>query len=109
MGADRLGSVGTQCRSDDWRGKTLIVIFLTDEEYRVLRTGGVAFDRYCDRIIYSAEIADGGVKIVGCCDDIDYFLDCVAAEANHEQNRSRRRLLESIYDSFKDALNEAPD
>lgn len=88
-------------------GRSLLKVFLTREEYRVLQAGGVAFDRYCDRIIYSAEITDRGVMIVGGYDDMDYFLDCVAAEANHEENRSRRQLLESIYDRVVDGLDEA--
>ncbi len=82
-------------------------VLINREEYRALRKGGVAFDLYCDRIIYGAETLVSGIEVTGNYDDLDYFLDCLAAEANHETNRGRRKLLESVYDRIQAELLKA--
>lgn len=55
-------------------------------------------------LLYSAELCDAGVVVRGTRDDLDLFSDAVAAEANHEGNVRRRRLLERVYDQLEVAL-----
>lgn len=79
-------------------------VLLTEDEYLVLwnvQQVGAAFDMDTARIIYGAITTRHGVEISGSFDDLDYFLDCLAAEANHEKNSRKRKALESVYDQMQ--------
>ncbi|MBN1288390.1 MAG: hypothetical protein JXA49_01985 [Actinobacteria bacterium] len=85
-----------------------IGIELTAEQYDVLRKGGVAFDAESDRIVLGAITTGRGIEIRGTFDELDYFLECLAAEANHETNPARRRLLDAAYDVLQAEMDALP-
>lgn len=79
-------------------GEQRITVVLSGEQYDVLRKGSVAFDAECKRIVLGAVTTRGGIEIKGTIGELDYFLECLAAEANHEANSAKRRLLDAVYD-----------
>jgi hypothetical protein len=64
-------------------------------------------DRDVERVLFRAEAIDEGVALLGDDDDIEALMDCVAAEANHEENRRRQRRLGDAFDILCRAI-EAP-
>ena len=76
---------------------------LTDDEYKALRDA-VAFDQDALRIVFGAVAIGRGIVISGGFDDLDYFLDSLAAEANNEPNRKKRKLLDAVYDRARKKL-----
>lgn len=90
------GAVGTDAQ--------IHTVLITRAEYKALRSRGAAFDKDCDRILLEAETTPNGILMKGYPDDLNYFLDYVAAEANHETNAARRKLLESAYDRIEGEL-----
>lgn len=89
-------------------GEERLAVRLSTEQYDALRKGGVAFDAESDRVVLGAVTTGRGIEIGGTFDELDYFLECLAAEANHETNAARRRLLESVYDVLQARLNARP-
>jgi len=69
---------------------------------------GLRYLRYldsdCERLVFRARGIRTGAMITGSRDDIDGLIDAVAAEANHETNRTRRKRFDAAFE----ALSEAP-
>jgi len=61
-------------------------------------------DTDCERMVFRARAIHGEIVITGAENAIDELIDAVAAEANHETNRSRRKRLDAAFS----ALSEAP-
>jgi len=83
-------------------GEQRLTVRLSAEQFDALRKESVAFDADCERIILGAVTTGNGIEINGTFDELDYFLECLAAEANHETNSARRRLLDSAYDVIQE-------
>jgi hypothetical protein len=79
-------------------GEKRLAVELSVEQYDALRKGGVAFDAESERIVLGAVTTGRGIEIRGTFDELDYFLECLAAEANHKTNSARRKLLDAVYD-----------
>jgi hypothetical protein len=47
-------------------------------------------DSACERMIFRASAANGGIVLAGDVDDLDELLGYVAAEANHDDDRHRQ-------------------
>lgn len=89
-------------------GEPRLAIELSIEQYDALRKDSVSFDAECERIILGAVTTRRGIEIKGTFEELDYFLECLAAEANHETNAARRRLLDSVYDAVQALLDVLP-
>lgn len=81
-----------------------VIVFLSRDEYKAMLKGGTSFDRDCEKTIFRAQADADGVMLNAGFKQMDYFADCLAAEANHETNRARRNLLDSACDKLSDAL-----
>lgn len=55
-------------------------------------------------MVFGAAFVSEGVALVGTEDDFDELLGSVAAEANHEGDRRRRRRLGDAYETLVDVL-----
>jgi len=76
-----------------------------DAEIAVTLRGLMLVDTAGERLVFRARPSEHGVIVAGNEDDLDELIGCVAAEANHEQDRRRRKRLDA---AFK-ALNQAVD
>ncbi|MGH2722182.1 MAG: hypothetical protein ACRDJO_11380 [Actinomycetota bacterium] len=65
------------------------------DQYRQLLSIRV-LDNDALRILHAAQLTDEGVLLIGGEDDLDYLMEFVAAEANHELNRRRQAALDEI-------------
>lgn len=79
-------------------------VLLSLEEYRSWISGDmITYDQESAQTIYAAVADEHGVVVSVPEDELDYFYDCMAADANHELNKKRRAHLESIYDKLEAA------
>ena len=60
-------------------------------------------DSDTERLIFRAQAVEGDAVLIGDDDDLDALLGCVAAEANHEDNRRRQRRLDHAFDLLSSA------
>ena len=66
-------------------------------------------DADCERLVYRIR-ADGDEAVLSATDEgLDELASSVAAEANHEPNRRRRRRLDAAYDVLDDATHAVSD
>ena len=65
-------------------------------------------DRECERLVYRmVGSADGAVLTIDA-EDLDELLGFVAAEANHEEDRRRRKRLDGAFLVLQGALDPSP-
>ena len=58
----------------------------------------------CERLVFGIRVREDGRVVLAATDgDLDALIDSLAAEANHEPNRRRKRRLDAAFD----ALNAA--
>lgn len=62
-------------------------------------------DTETERLIFRAEAGDDGVILAGGDDDLDELIGYVAVEANHEEDRRRKRRLDAAYESLTQAID----
>lgn len=60
-------------------------------------------DTDCERLVFRIRTHENAARLTATDDDLEALIEAVAAEANHEPNRRRRRRL----DAASDALNSA--
>lgn len=83
---------------------------LPPEAYRAWIAGDTAeYDIEALRAIYSAESSPEGITVGCTAGDAGDLLDSLAAEINHEPNRKRRGILESIYDRLSNCEESVRD
>ena len=70
---------------------------------------GDLYDPESDRIIYSARPSENGIRLHASYGDIENFEGYLAADANHEDNRKRQRLLDALHERVEDALQRVYD
>ena len=56
------------------------------------------------RVVFRARSTTDGVVLSGSIEVLEDLAEHVAAEANHEPNRSRQRILDGAYDRVAGAL-----
>jgi hypothetical protein len=61
-------------------------------------------DTAAQRLVFRASVSDEGVVLAGDDDAFDELLDGVAEEANHEEDRRRRKRLDDAFDVLTGAL-----
>lgn len=57
-------------------------------------------DPDCERLVFSIRAHPGGGVLIASGEDLDELIGFVAAEANHEPNRRRRRRLDAAFDAL---------
>ena len=60
-------------------------------------------DRSCERVVYGARVDRGVVVLAVTKEELEELIGSVAAEANHEPDRRRRRRLDAAFDSLETA------
>jgi hypothetical protein len=63
-------------------------------------------DTASERLVFRSTVLDDGVVLSGDEDEIDELLGCVAAEANHEDNRRRQKRLDTAFEVLNEALTQ---
>ena len=96
-----LRSAGTDGHIADGRG-----VIISTEVAATLR-GLTLIDSEGERRVFRARVVPEGILLDGDEDDLDELLGYIAAEANHEQNRGRRRRLDAAFDLLRVALAQS--
>lgn len=65
------------------------------------------YDYDSQRIAYSARPSEKGIIMRGLYGDMDNFVGFLASDSNHEENKKRQKLLDSLYDKVEAATHEA--
>jgi hypothetical protein len=78
-------------------------ILLTEEVAVVLRDLRL-LDSACERLVFGARASAAGIVLAASQEDLDELLGFVAAEANHETNRRRRKRLDAAFTALSEAL-----
>ncbi len=86
-------------------GQKLYKLVLAEEELRELRHS-LVLSRECDCLIYGAVITHGTITIRATLEELDDLQGYVAAEANHEEKKRRRNILDSVYDKVEAPLGK---
>ena len=63
----------------------------------------VLLDPDSERMVFSAHFTDNDIMLAGDEDDFDELIGYVAAEANHEPNRRRRKQLDAAFKELRAA------
>ena len=66
--------------------------------------GLLLIDTACERVVFRAQASEGGVVVVGTEEDLEDLVASVAAEANHEPDRRRRKRLDAAYEALEGSL-----
>jgi hypothetical protein len=61
-------------------------------------------DTDCERLVFRMHSSREGIVLVASADQLDELVGFVAAEANHETNRGRRKRLDETFAVLNDAL-----
>ena len=64
-------------------------------------------DSACERMIFRATVADGGIVLAGDVDDLDEVLGYVMAEANREDDRRRQKRLDTAFNVLSEVVEQA--
>lgn len=75
-----------------------------DVEAAVALQGITVLDVETARVVFRARSTTDGVVLSGSIEELEDLAEHVAAEANHERNRSRQRILDVAYDRVAGAL-----
>lgn len=59
------------------------------------------------RVVFRARATVDGVVLVGSADELEALAEHVAAEASHEPNRRRQRVLGAAHDRLESALSNS--
>lgn len=92
--------------SEDDESNPFIEVTITREEMKAL-LDGMIYDPDSDRIIYRARPANRGILLRGRYWDMDNLVGYLAADANHEENKKRQKLLDAVYEKVESATNAA--
>lgn len=59
----------------------------------------------CERVVYQIRARGDQAILAATDEDLEELIGFVAAEANHEQNRHRRRRLDAAFDALNSAAH----
>lgn len=93
-------------RSIEPRPTEAVRVVIPAEVAATLR-GLTLLDTASERLVFRAGVAGEGVVLSGDEDDFDELIDYVAAEANHEQNHRRQKLLDAAFEVLNDVLTRS--
>lgn len=63
-------------------------------------------DNDCQRAVFAIRADDSALHLVLTDTELDDLIDALAAESNHEPNRSRQRQLDTAYDALAAATDK---
>ena len=86
----------------------LVEVEVSRDEMNALLQGSI-YDPDSERIIYSARPSKTAVLFKGLYGDMDNFVEFLAADVNHEENKKRQRLLDRVYEKVSDAVQAVYD
>jgi hypothetical protein len=89
------------CPDNEPKHETL----LADELAAALRALRI-LDTDCERLVFRMRGSKEGIVLVASADQLDELLGFVAAEANHEINRGRRKRLDETFAELNDTLKD---
>lgn len=99
-----------RCPRGDRSRTTKTEVWVADEVMVVLRDLRL-LDTDCERMVFAARAdPDGadpdalGASLDLDAEDLDELIGCVAAEANHEDDRRRQKRLDSAFKALSEAL-----
>lgn len=81
----------------------VVCAVVTPEVTATLRTL-VALDPDAERLVFRATVAEEGVELTGPLEAFDELLDGLAAEANAEEDRRRRKRVDDAFDLITASL-----
>ena len=81
-------------------------IMVSLQEHTALRSGRI-YDPDCERMIYGARVTPKGVQIRGLESDFDHWVGHLAADANHERQAKRRKMVDAVFQKASDALDDS--
>ncbi len=85
----------------------IVEVTISREEYKALISPNVhSYDPDSEKIMFSAKSTTKGIAMRALEGDMDNFIGFVAADGNHEPNRKRAKLMDSIYWKIQVALDE---
>ena len=61
-------------------------------------------DTASEQLVFRSRVSKDGIVIAGDEESLDELLGYVAAEANYEQDRRRRKRLDAAFEALSDAL-----
>jgi hypothetical protein len=64
-------------------------------------------DSPCERLIFRMSVVDGDIVLAGDVDDLDELTGYVAAKANHERDRRRKKRFDAAFDALHDVVQQA--
>jgi hypothetical protein len=79
---------------------------LTDELAAALRDLKL-LDTACERLVFQMRNSNAGAVLTASADELDELIGFVAAEANHETNRRRRKRLDETFTVLSEALTDS--
>jgi hypothetical protein len=77
-------------------------VIISGEDAAALREL-LLLDPDCQRLVFRIRAHDDGAILAVTDDELEELIEAVAAEANHEPNRRRQRLLDAAFDALNDA------
>lgn len=90
-------------RGSDPVPTTGVRVVVSAEVARMLRSP-LLCDATSERLVFRAEVLDGETVLTCDEDDLEELAGCVAAEANHEEDRRRQKRLDAAFSVLNDAL-----
>jgi hypothetical protein len=91
---------------DDDEPDPIVEVAITREEIKAL-LDGMIYDPDSERIIYRARPEKQRIVLRGRYGDMDNFVGFLAADANHEENKKRQKLVDSVYEKVEAATHAA--
>ncbi len=88
---------------DPPQGEPSLDVLLSEADYQALRSLRL-LDTASERVVFRARRTRRGIAIAGTEDELEDLMGFVAAEANHESNRPRQRLLDAAFQRIEAAL-----
>lgn len=88
-------------------GEEVIEVTLNRDEYKALITPEInIYDPDSEKIIYSAQSTEDGVKLQAPEGEMENLIGFIAADGNHEKNRKRSKLIDSIHLKIETVLDD---
>ena len=105
-----LSSVSVGLDEDRDADEENLDVMLTNAEFKALISSKlIPYNLESVRLIYSAYACDEGIVLSGWESDLDLLRDAVAADANHEKSRVRKKFIDSFYNKLCWVLDGAMD
>ncbi len=83
----------------------LLDVVLSQEAVRQLQKT-LIFSPEAEALVYSAIVTETGALLRATGEEMDDLLGYIAAEANHEKNRQRRKVLNTVCDRIEALVEE---